>query len=129
MASFNPFAVDRTYDESEGEFVLFSFTSQEEEDNSQPVRTPNTTHVILHKVLVTSVQLERLPRETEQSAADATGVELAPTGNLLVTLATSASDLEKIIFGAEHGTIWLAYEPADAPEADTQIQTRLTVYE
>jgi pilus assembly protein CpaB len=128
LASFDPFTVDEGFDESEGEFVLFSFTDEQEEQNAQPQRTPNTTHVILHKVLVTSVQVERLPRETERADAEATGVELAPTGNLLVTLATTAPDLEKVVFGAEHGSIWLAFEPADAPEGDTQIQTRLTVY-
>jgi pilus assembly protein CpaB len=128
LASFDPFTVDEGFDESEGEFVLFSFADEQEDQNARPQRTPNTTHVILHKVLVTSVQVERLPRETERADAEATGVELAPTGNLLVTLATTASDLEKVVFGAEHGSIWLAFEPADAPEGDTQIQTRLTVY-
>jgi pilus assembly protein CpaB len=127
VASFDPFTVEENYDEAEGEFVLFSFTSEEEEER-RTQQTPNTTHVMLHKVLVTSIQVERLPRETEQANAEATGVELAPTGNLLVTLATTAPDLEKVIFGAEFGTIWLAHEPADAPEDATQIQTRLTVY-
>jgi len=128
LASFDPFTVEQGFDDTEGEFALFSFTAEEDDPNARPQRTPNTTHVILHKVLVTSVQVERLPRETDREDAAANGIELAPTGNLVVTLATTAPDLEKVVFGAEHGTIWLAYEPADAPEGDTLIQTRLTVY-
>ncbi len=125
VASFNPFTVDPAYDEAEAEFA---FALAAEPENTRPQATPNTSHLILHKVLITSVQVERLPRETDEEGAAASGVELAPTGNLLVTLATTAGDLEKVVFAAEHGSVWLAYEPADAPEDDTEIQTRLTVY-
>ncbi|MDH3730675.1 MAG: Flp pilus assembly protein CpaB [Acidimicrobiia bacterium] len=124
VASFSPFTVDPAYDEDKAEFA-FALTA---EPNTTPQATPATSHLILHKVLITSVQMERLPRETDQEGAAASGVELAPTGNLLITLATTAGDVEKVVFAAEHGSIWLAYEPADAPEDDTEIQTRLTVY-
>ncbi len=126
VASFDPFTIDPGYDETNAEFETFALAAEPE--NTKKQATPNTSHVILHKVLITSVQVERLPRETDQEGAAASGVELAPTGNLVITLATTASDLEKLVFAAEHGFVWLAYEPADAPEGDTEIQTRLTVY-
>ena len=89
------------------------------------LKTPNTSHVILHKVLVTNVQVERVPTE---SADDEAGYDLAPTGNLLITLALSAPDLEKAVFASEHGTVWLAGEPEGTPEDGTRIQTRETIY-
>ncbi len=95
---------------------------------SQPLKTPNTSHIVLHKLLVTSVQIEQLPAEPDREDAAAEGVELAPTGNLLVTLAATAPDVEKIVFTAEHGFVWLAAEPEDAGETGTQIQTRGTIY-
>ncbi len=96
--------------------------------NAQPLKTPNSSHIVLHKVLVTAVQIERLPAEPEREDAEAVGVELAPTGNLLVTLAVQAPDVEKIVFTAEHGFVWLASEPGSASEAGTQIQTRGSIY-
>lgn len=102
------------------------------DDPSQPesrpaASTPNSTAIILHKVLVTNVQVEQLPRELE-GESDST-VQLAPTGKLLVTLAITAGDAERIVFTAEHGTIWLAKEPLDANEDGTGIQTRGSIYE
>ena len=91
--------------------------------------TPNTTHMFLHKVLVTRVQVEQLPREETDSEGNPVDTgQLAPTGNLLVTLALDAPDVERLVFTAEFGTIWLSYEPADASEEDTQVQTRAEVY-
>ncbi len=101
--------------------------------NSGLDKTPNTTAIILNKVLVTNVQVERLPRATSDEDADtpAPGYqpELAPTGNLLITLASDAPSLERLIFTAEHGTVWLANQPLEAVVVDEiDIQTRGTVY-
>jgi len=87
---------------------------------------PTATHVILHKQLVTNMQIERLLKDADD--AEKAGVELAPTGNLLVTLAVTPADLEDLIFATEHGTVWLAQEPADAPEIGTRIVTRETIF-
>ena len=91
--------------------------------------TPNTTHIFLHKVLVTRVQVEQLPQEQVDSDGNQidTG-NLAPTGNLLVTLALDAPDVERLVFTAEFGLIWLSYEPSDASEEGTRVQTRADVY-
>ncbi len=74
-----------------------------------------TTHFLLHQVLVTRVQLEELPREeldAEGNPVDAGSI--SPTGNLLVTLALETKDVERLVFAAEFGMIWMSYEPADA---------------
>lgn len=38
-----------------------------------------------------------------------------------MTLALSAPDAEKLVFGMEWGTVWLSYEPEDANEDGTDI--------
>jgi len=133
IASFAPFTIEEGPDENAelAGFGSFSFTSDASDPSSTDTptaKTPNTTHIALHKVLVTSIQVERLPRETDSETAAETGIELAPTGNLLITLAADAPDIERMIFASEFGTIWLAHEPENAPEDGTLIQTRLTVY-
>ena len=93
-------------------------------------KTPNTTHIIQHKVLVTRVQVEQLPQEVTDSEGNPVpaGV-LAPTGNLLVTLALEAPEAERLVFTAEFGHVWLTYEPLEADEQGTGIQTRGNIYQ
>ncbi len=129
LASFDPFAVtavepgvEEPIDLGDGTDVYIGST---EEDDDAGLRTPNSTHLILDGILVTNVQVERLPSEaTEDGAAPS----LAPTGNLLITLAAPAADLEKIVFTMEHGFLWLAGEGDESRIAGTQIQTRGTIY-
>lgn len=132
IASFDPFdlnAIEPT-ELDPGEIVdpseIFVGTSGDEEQGTA-LRTPNSTHLILHKVLVTNVQFEQLPRATgEDFPEDAP--PLGPTGNLLVTLAAPPEAVERIVFTAEHGFLWLAAEGEDAAEPVTPVQTRATVY-
>lgn len=135
IASFEPFdlnAVEPGDEESLEEIleriiVLPGDETAEGQTPTQPsLSTPNSTRIILHKVLITAIQVEELPTENEGEGASP--IELAPTGNLLVTLAAPAGDVEKLIFTAEHGFLWLALEHEDAPEVDTPIQTRSTIY-
>jgi len=68
---------------------------------------PDTTHIILHKVKVTAVK---------------------PAGtSYLVTLALDAPSVERVIFTAEFGKLWLTAEPTDATEAGVKVQTRGSV--
>jgi pilus assembly protein CpaB len=46
----------------------------------------------------------------------------------MVTLAMTAPNAEKVIFGAEHGKIWLSLEHADAAVARTRVVTEKSVY-
>jgi pilus assembly protein CpaB len=82
---------------------------------------PETTHLILHKVRVTDVRtIDGLTVGTP-----ATGP--APAASLLVTLAVDAPAMEKVVFAAEHGRLWLAWEPKEANESGTKIQTKAGV--
>ncbi|MEX2486610.1 MAG: Flp pilus assembly protein CpaB [Nitriliruptoraceae bacterium] len=83
----------------------------------------DTTHLILHKVLVTRVQYEQAPPDDPDRFAQTT-----PTGRVHVTLATSAPDAERIVFTAEHGTLWLSLEPEGAPESGTTVRERESVF-
>lgn len=88
-----------------------------------------TTHLVLHKVLVTQVQGGATPEPgAEDGAQDSVRSAPAPQGGLLVTFATTAAEAEKIVFAAEHGTMWLSNEPADASEDGTRIQTKEEIY-
>jgi pilus assembly protein CpaB len=46
----------------------------------------------------------------------------------MVTLALSAKDAETVVFGAEHGSLWLSSEPAGAQTGGTRIVAPDTVY-
>jgi pilus assembly protein CpaB len=93
-------------------------------DNTRPPQT----HLVLHKVLVTRVVngVASAQTESESQPRNAAGL---PQGTLMVTLATAAPGAEKIVFGAEHGKVWLSLEPADATETGTQVLTDASVYE
>ena len=90
--------------------------------------TPNTSGIIVHKAIVTNIQVEELPVDTTLESAEEQGVEVAPTGNLLVTIATEAAYIEKIVFTAEWGKVWLVIEGELAAEEFDQVQTRNLVY-
>jgi pilus assembly protein CpaB len=128
IASFAPFTL--TEDESAGVQIeeAIDQTIQQSEENTTETKTPSSTHLIIHNALVTNIQVERLPAETDEASAEQSGVELAPTGNLLVTLAMEPDAVERIVFTAEFGTVWLAQESETSPEAATRIQTRGTIY-
>jgi pilus assembly protein CpaB len=64
------------------------------------------TQLVFQEVLVTDVQGAPAP-----VAAGATGGQAAPSGTELVTLARPAADVQRIIFTAQNGTIWLSSEP------------------
>lgn len=95
-------------------------------------KTPDSTHLILHKVLVTNVQSARSFDFQMGGGGEGgdgeTQTAPAPSENLLVTLALDAASVERVVFAAEHGSLWLAIEPTDADEGGTQVQTRGSVY-
>ncbi|HVM51769.1 MAG TPA: RcpC/CpaB family pilus assembly protein [Acidimicrobiales bacterium] len=81
-----------------------------------------TTRIILHKVVVTAVQLGVGTTDD----IDDENAEF-PNSNVLVTLAVDALSAERLVFAAEHGRVWLTSEPLDAPETDSGVQTYETV--
>jgi pilus assembly protein CpaB len=68
---------------------------------------PGTTKLVFQSVLVTDVQGAPAPSDGKTGQA-------APTGSVLVTLARPAADVQRIIYAAQYGTIWLSSEPADS---------------
>jgi pilus assembly protein CpaB len=82
---------------------------------------PETTHLVLHKVKVTDV------RTADGATLTTPASGTAPTGNILVTMAVDAPAMEKVVFGAEHGRLWFAWEPKDANEGGTKVQTKAGV--
>lgn len=133
FASFDPFALDTV--EPTGlprdQIPVLVPDEGSEADKDQRAQTPNSTKIILRRALVTYLQAEELPRtvdETDREAA-AGAPQLAPTGNLLITLALDPEDSQRLVFTAEFGTIWLALEGAEADTSHTPVQTRITIYE
>ena len=95
------------------------------------------TRLVLHKVLVTAVEesappapsvtsVATAPMSTPGATAAATvqsapAATVDPTASVLITLATTAGNAERIVFAAENGSIWLSNEPLTAAEKDTGI--------
>ena len=137
VASFDPFVLETVQaedGEAASETLLFPSAEGEEASGDRDLfgsRSSNTTHIILHKVIVTQVHEERRSNNATNSTVEgeSSGHDAAPNGSLFVTLALSAPDIEKLVFTGEHGSIWLAREPLDAAENGTVIQTRGTIYE
>jgi len=99
------------------------FVSLQKEDER-----PAQTNLLLHKVLVTKVQRGASSAKQEEGA-DAEGNSGLPEGSLMVTLAVTAPNAEKIVFGAEHGKIWLSLEPSTAAVSGTRVLTEKGLYE
>jgi len=83
---------------------------------------PPLTHLVLHQVLVTKIggDLPAPPSEGEGEATE-------PADMVSVTFALTAADAEKLVFGAEHGRLWLSLEPSDAKTSGTRVVTPANV--
>ncbi len=86
---------------------------------------PARTHLTLNKVLVSRVEGGAAPAPTTDKKATTS----ASTNGVMVTLAVTAADAEKVVYGAEYGTLWLSLEPADAMLTGTRVVTRENVDE
>jgi pilus assembly protein CpaB len=86
------------------------------------------THAVLHGVLVTQVQGAPVAAETDTAAAEDSGTPAAPSQSLLITLAVTAQEAEPIVFGMEHGTLWLSLEPEGADIGGTTVLSPGNVY-
>ena len=123
FASFEPFDLAANVVEIDGEEVALPDSVATEVEG----KTPNTTDIILHQILVTAVQEERQVGISNDEDRDE--LRESPAGQLLVTLAVRPQDAERIVFTAEFGTLWLAIERSTVPDDDGPIQTRDLVYQ
>lgn len=119
------FASFQLEDEREDEQIA------EETRDEYRQRLSDTAKMILHKLLVTNVQWEQVPATPADGEEPAAGeaVELAPTGNLLVTFAVNVEQAERMVFTAEHGMIWLTAEPETANEDGSLLRTPGNIYD
>ncbi len=68
------------------------------------------------------------PPRTATTWSTASSGAAVPSESLLITLALPAGDAEKVVFGMEHGTVWLSLEPEGADNSGTGIITQGNVY-
>jgi pilus assembly protein CpaB len=87
--------------------------------------TPQTGSV-LHRVLVTQVQ--GAPAAPDPAAETETVAAGAPAGSLMVTLALTARDAETVVFGMEHGSLWLSLETEGDDMSGTRVLDPDTIY-
>ena len=89
------------------------------------------TSAVLHRVLVTQVQGAPAPaaEDAEGGTDTASAGSAAPTSSLMVTLAVTAAQAEAVVFGAEHGSLWLSLEPEGAGTGGTDVLTGDNIYE
>jgi pilus assembly protein CpaB len=98
---------------------------------------PNRTQLILNKVLVTRVQggvvvpaAGQTANAAEQDEAEvATPVEPQPAAQLMITLAVSPHDAERVVFAAEYARIWLSLEDDAAPTDSAGIVTEENLFQ
>ena len=83
------------------------------------------TSAVLHQVLVTQVQGAPAAPDPE---ADAEAAAAAPATSLMVTLAVTAKDAETVVFGMEHGTLWLSLETDGDETGGTRVLDPSTIY-
>jgi pilus assembly protein CpaB len=91
---------------------------------------PAQSGVILQKVLVTNVQVAdpAAAAQTTDTTTDASRPGTTPQGSLLVTVALPATDIARLIYATEHGTLWLSADPRTAPDAPGGAVARNGVY-
>jgi pilus assembly protein CpaB len=91
-----------------------------------PDGTPQTS-AVLHSVLVSQVQ----GAPTEAAAQDGTEEAAAatPSASLLLTLALTSKDAETVVFGMEHGTLWLSLETDGDDASGTRVLDPNTIYQ
>ncbi len=71
---------------------------------------------VFHKVLVTAVH-----EGTQTSPAKDDEAQSEPVGEIMVTLARTTPDIEKIVWGQEFGSVWLTIEPKEATETGSTV--------
>ena len=91
-------------------------------------QSPNRkTHLVAAKVLVSRVQGGLAPVPADAKSTDQ-AAPLPDASSVMVTLAVTAAQAEKIVFTAENGSIWLSDQTADDDETGTKIITEEGLY-
>ena len=86
------------------------------------------TSAVLHQVLVSQVQGAPTPPDPTAEGGAETAAAGTPATSLMVTLAVTAKDAETIVFGIEHGTLWLTLETEGDETSGTRVIDESTIY-
>jgi pilus assembly protein CpaB len=78
---------------------------------AEEASTIEATHIILHNALVVEVQATTPPSFVGEG--DDGSTRLAPQGEFVVTFALSPRDVERVVFAAQYGELWLAAQTVD----------------
>ena len=87
------------------------------------------THAVLNRVLVTQVQGAPAPAPDGQTTDTAATGGAAPSASLMITLGLRPKQAEAVVFGMEHGTVWLSLEPEGVDLDGTEVLTPGNIYE
>lgn len=125
--------------------VIATFPAETYDENQQivdgvPVTVPNAaeetiavpavTHVLMHKVLLTEVQVDTLPLARDDTQITGPpGPILSSSNSVVLTVALTPADAERLVFAMEFASLWFAGEDSGVPEFGTAYQTRATVFD
>ena len=87
------------------------------------------TDVVLSRVLVTQVQGAPVAVADGEGTDTASSGGAAPSASLMVTLGLRPEAAEAVVFGMEHGTVWLSLEPEGVDITGTDVITPDNVYD
>jgi pilus assembly protein CpaB len=87
------------------------------------------THAVLSRVLVTQVQGAPVAVADGEGTDTASSGGAAPSASLMVTLGLRPEAAEAVVFGMEHGTVWLSLEPEGVDTSGTEVLTPANVYD
>lgn len=107
-----------------GDHVGIALSFKDGADKGKPA--VETTQMTLRKVLVTNVQ--GTSQGTPNSSDTKTPNSSTPTGAIIVTVAVSDVDANKIIFTSINGELWLTKEPLDATDSGPATARKDNVY-
>lgn len=83
------------------------------------------THIIIHNALIVEVQAEAVP---SFGGEDTGSTVLAPSTGFIITFALEPGDVERLVFSAQYGQLWLAKQTED-DTGPTSIITLSDVFE
>ncbi len=86
------------------------------------------TSAVLHRVLVTQVQGAPAAAGADAEGGTETAAAGTSASSLMLTLAVSSKDAETVVFGMEHGTLWLSLETEGDETGGTRVLEPGTIY-
>ena len=91
----------------------------------QGANAEQATHIIIHNALIVEVQAEAVP---SFGGEDTGSTVLAPQTGFIITFALEPGDVERLVFSAQYGQLWLAKQTED-DTGPTSIITLSDVFE